>query len=144
MSNEIVINGNVRIPESELEFRFSTSSGPGGQHANKAETKVTLLFDVAHSPSLDTKSRTLLMNRLGSRLDKEGVLQISAQDSRSQHRNRETAVARFQQLLANALKPRKRRRKTRPSKAANERRLAEKKRRGRRKRERSRDWRNYQ
>lgn len=139
MAEEIVINHSVRIPESELKFRFATSSGPGGQHVNKAETRVTLLFDVANSPSLDDNARALIMKRLASRIDKEGVLQISVQESRSQHRNRETAVSRFQSLLAAALKPRKRRRPTRPSKAANERRLAEKKKRGQRKKER-REW----
>lgn len=136
----VFINDKTRIPVSELHFHFSTSSGPGGQHVNKAETRVTLLFDVANSPSLTEAQRKQVMQRLASRIDSSGVLQISSQASRSQYQNRETAVARFQQLLAEALKPRKARRKTRPGQAAIEQRLEEKRRRSERKRERSRDW----
>jgi ribosome-associated protein len=136
----IPIKRGLTIPASEITFRFSTSSGPGGQHANKSETRVTLLFDVAQSPSLTEAQRALIRQRLGSRLDSAGVLQISVQDSRSQHKNRETAVARFQSLLAAALAPRKQRRKTRPNQAAKEKRLQAKKRRGQLKKERGRDW----
>lgn len=139
-NSDIVINRGLTIPTSEITFRFSTSSGPGGQHANKSETRVTLLFDVAQSPSLTEEQRALIQQRLGSRLDSNGVLQISVQDSRSQHKNRETAVARFQSLLATALRPRKKRRKTRPSRSAQEKRLQSKKRRGQIKRDRGRDW----
>jgi ribosome-associated protein len=138
--SEISINRGLTIPAAELSFRFSTSSGPGGQHANKSETRVTLLFDVAQSPSLTEAQRALIRQRLKSRLDRSGVLQISVQDSRSQHKNRETAVARFQSLLAAALAPRKKRRKTRPSRAANEKRIQAKKQRGQRKQDRGRDW----
>ncbi len=136
----IFINEKVSIPVSELRFRFSTSSGPGGQHANRSATRVTLLFDVAHSPSLDEAGRARLLDKLASRLDKDGVLQIDAQESRSQYRNRETAVLRFQLILANALKQPKRRRKTKPSRTAIEKRLANKKKRGRRKQERRQTW----
>lgn len=139
-SETIVINNKITIPLSELDFRFSTSGGPGGQHANRAATKVTLLFDVAHSPSLDKETRARLLQKLDNRIDKQGVLQVQAQESRSQKQNRDTAVRRFQALLATALKRPKRRRKTKPSRAANERRLQKKKRRGRKKRDRSRDW----
>ncbi|MCZ7673032.1 MAG: aminoacyl-tRNA hydrolase [Chloroflexi bacterium] len=93
--DEIVINEKVRIPLSELQYRFSTSSGPGGQHTNKAATRVTLLFDVAQSPSLDDETRRILLKRLTAYLDKEGVLQLHVQDSRSQHQNREIANGRF-------------------------------------------------
>ena len=139
-NSDIVINRGLTIPASEISFRFSTSSGPGGQHANKSETRVTLLFDVAQSPSLTEAQRALIQQRLGSRLDSSGVLQISVQDSRSQHKNRETAVARFQAMLAAALAPRKKRRKTRPSRATQEKRLQTKKRRSQIKRDRGRDW----
>ncbi|MCI0396158.1 MAG: aminoacyl-tRNA hydrolase [Chloroflexi bacterium] len=138
--NVIRINDQVAISRSELSFRFSTSSGPGGQHVNKAETQVTLLFDVARSPSLDETIRQRLLARLATRLDKDGVLQISVQESRSQHQNRETAVARFQALLAEALKVRKKRRKSRPGQAAVERRLAEKKQRSQLKKNRGQKW----
>lgn len=136
----IPINDLVQIPVAELSFRFSTSSGPGGQHVNKTATKVTLLFDVANSPSLSEEVRARLLQKLGNRMDKEGVLQLQVQSSRSQHRNRDTAVSLFQQLLAEALKKQKKRRRTRPSLAAQERRLAEKKKRGERKRNRGKDW----
>lgn len=138
--NLLQINTKVSIPLAELQFRFSTSSGPGGQHANKVATKVTLLFDVAGSPSLDDASRQRLLTKLVNRIDKDGVLKLDVQESRSQHRNRETAVTRFQQLLATALNPQKKRRKTKPSRAAKERRLENKKKQGQRKQERSRKW----
>jgi ribosome-associated protein len=140
--NLIWINDSLSIPRAELGWRFDTSGGPGGQHANRSATRVTLLFDVAHSPSLDAETRARLLQRLQARLDRQGVLQISVQDSRSQQQNRETAVARFQTLLGAALARRKKRRPTRPSQAAQERRLAHKKNRGRRKQERRRDYSN--
>jgi ribosome-associated protein len=138
---DVILNDNLTIPGWELAFSYSPSGGPGGQHANRAATRVTLYFDVANSPSFSESQRRHLLKRLSSRLDQDGILQISAQDTRSQHRNREIALERLEKLLRNALKPRKRRRKTRPSAAANERRLRQKKQRGRLKRERSRDWR---
>ena len=138
--DDLFINEKLTIPGWELNFSFSPSGGPGGQHANRAATRATLFFDVANSPSLDDKQRRRIMQRLHSRIDQDGILQVSAQDTRSQHQNRDLARERFQELLQKALKPRKHRRKTRPSRAANERRLEEKKRRGYRKRQRSRDW----
>lgn len=139
--DNVVVNNNLTIPSWELTFSFSPSGGPGGQHANKAATRVTLFYDVANSPSLTEAQRKRLLKRLDSRLDQDGILQLNAQDTRSQHRNRQIVLERFEELLREALKPRKRRRKTRPSRAANERRLREKKRRGRIKRDRGRDWR---
>jgi ribosome-associated protein len=136
----LIINQDVQIPLAELIFRFTVSSGPGGQHANKAATQVTLSFDVANSPSLDEASRARLLAKLANRLDKEGVLQISVQDSRSQVQNRATAVARFQQLVADALKVAKKRQPTRPSRAAHERRLQSKRRRGQIKQQRRSPW----
>lgn len=136
----VPINEAVQIPLAELSFRFSTSSGPGGQHVNKTATKVTLLFDVANSPSLPDEVRERLLIKLANRIDKEGMLQLHVQSSRSQHRNRDTAVALFQQLLAEALKKEKKRRRTKPSAAAQEKRLDEKKKRSERKKERRKDW----
>lgn len=138
---DVILNDNLTIPDWELAFSYSPSGGPGGQHANRAATRVTLYFDVANSPSFNESQRKRLLKRLSSRLDQDGMLQLTAQDTRSQHRNREIVLERFEQMLRKALKPRKRRRKTRPSAAANERRLRQKKQRGRLKRERSRDWR---
>ena len=141
MSEEdLFINDKLTIAGWELNFSFSPSGGPGGQHANRAATRATLIFDVVNSPSLDERQRHRIQKRLRSRIDQDGLLQVSAQDTRSQHQNRDLARERFQALLQKALKRRKRRRKTQPSRAANERRLEEKKRRGYRKRQRSRDW----
>lgn len=140
--NWIHINQHLRIPESELRFRFSTSGGPGGQHANRSETRVTLLFDVAGSPSLPEYTRARLMEKLANRLDKEGVLRVDVQDSRSQHQNRETAIARFQAILAHALIVMKKRRPSKPGRAQKQRRLDEKKRQGKKKQDRSQRWQN--
>jgi len=126
MAEIIVINQHLSIPVSELAFRYSTSSGPGGQHANRSATRVTLLFDVAQSASLDGLTRQRLLKKLAPRLDKNGILRLDVQDSRSQHRNLETAVARFQALLAAALIKRKKRKPTKPSRQAIENRLSEK------------------
>lgn len=136
----IIINEKLSIPVTELQFRFSTSSGPGGQHVNRSETRVTLLFDIAQSSSLDEPTRIRLLSRLSPRLDKDGVLQIHVQDTRSQHQNREIAIGRFQILLAEALKERKRRRPTRPNRAAIERRLTDKKQRSQIKKGRGQRW----
>ena len=140
LENVVTINEKVSIPIAELQFRFATSSGPGGQHVNKAETKAILLFDVANSPSLDETTRARLLQKLANRLDKDGVLQIQAQQSRSQHRNRELAIARFQKLLFEALKPVKKRRKTKPSRAAIKKRLDDKKKLSQRKQSRRQKW----
>jgi ribosome-associated protein len=138
--NKIHICEELIIPLSELRFRFTTGSGPGGQHANRAATRVTLFFDIAQSPSLNEATRALLMQKLATRLDSEGVLRVEAQDSRSQWQNRETAVARFQVLLADALKRRKKRKETKPTQASKEKRVADKKKRGGLKQDRSKKW----
>ena len=130
MANEIIINNNVRIPITELQFRFARSGGKGGQNVNKVETKVELLFDVSSSPSFTDEQRALIQERLTSQIDAAGVLHIVAQESRSQWRNRELAVERFVELLHKALKPKKKRVKTKTPQAAKERRMEEKKRRG--------------
>lgn len=139
-SDLIVINDKLALPAAELQFRFTTGGGPGGQHVNKTATRVTLLFDVANSPSLDEATRACLLDRLASRLDRRGVLHVDVQESRSQWQNRATAVARLQQLLAEALTVQPERRPTRPSRRARQERLAEKKRHGAVKQERRRRW----
>lgn len=136
----IKINDDISIPESELNFRFDTSGGPGGQHANRSATRVTLLFDVANSPSLDDESRARLLKELSHNLDKNGVLHISVHDTRSQKQNREIAESRFMVLMADALAEKKERVKTKPSKAASEKRKAERKKRSQIKKERRTDW----
>jgi len=138
--NTIKINERISIPISELKLQFSTSSGPGGQHANRSATRVTLLFDIVSSPSLDEVSRARLLEKLTRRLDKQGVLRIQAQDSRSQTQNRNIAISRLMTLLADALVEPKQRVETQLPKVAQEKRLAEKKKQSRRKQERGADW----
>jgi ribosome-associated protein len=123
----IIINDRLAIPATELEFRFSRSSGPGGQHVQRSDTRVELLFDVAGSPSLTAEQRARILSRLGNQIDGEGVLRVVSSTTRSQLENREEAVKRFQALLASALRQHKRRIATKPSVAAREARLTEKK-----------------
>ena len=126
----IIINSELQLPLSEVQYRFVRSSGPGGQHVNKTATQVELLFDVAHSPSLTDTQRQRLLTQLRNLIDQAGVLHLTAQSERSQLRNREVVTARFQELLAAALRVPKKRKRTRPSAAAQERRLQRKKQRG--------------
>lgn len=134
--NAVRITDTVSIPISELQFRFARSSGPGGQHVNRSATQVELLFDVAGSPSLDEVQRRRVLRKLKSRIDKEGVLHLISQETRSQFRNREEVVERFQELMREALRVPKSRRPTRPSRGARERRLEDKRRRSGTKRDR--------
>lgn len=131
------IDDSLLIPREELTFTTARSSGPGGQHVNKVETRVTLRFDVAASPSLDEEQRRRIREALATRINKAGVLLVSAQAHRSQLANRELAVERFAALLRDALAETPERRPTRPSRTARRRRLEIKRRRGRLKRERS-------
>ncbi len=126
----IRINPRLEIPESELSFSASRSSGPGGQNVNKVSSRVTLRFDLEESPSLTDEQKRRLRRRLSSRLTKEGVLQLDSQRHRSQSANREDAVARFQELLRKALAPRRRRIATSVPRSSRRRRLQRKKRRG--------------
>ena len=126
------------IPESEVKLRFSRSSGPGGQNVNKRDTQVEVLFDVANSPSLGPRQRSRIMSKLGNRIDSAGVLHLVVSDERTQGRNRGLALERFAALIDKALKPDPpKRRPSRPSKAAVERRLDSKKRRSSTKRHRA-------
>jgi len=120
------INPGVSIPLAELRFRFSRSSGPGGQHVQKSSTRVELLFDVAHSPSLTEAQQARVLKRLAGYVDSAGALHLVAQSERSQWRNRKEAVARFQALMHKALRRRRRRKPTRPTATSRERRLRKK------------------
>lgn len=126
----LVITPALAIPRAELRFRTSRSGGPGGQHVNKVETKVELLFDLANSPSVTEDQRATLAYALGSWLDNEGVMHVTSEQYRSQLRNREDAVTRFVSLVQQALRPRKARRPTRVPRGAHEERLHTKKARG--------------
>jgi ribosome-associated protein len=117
------------VPDAELSFRSSRAGGPGGQHVNKASTRVEVRWDVLHSPSLDEARRRLLLKRLGSRISASGILRVVASGRRSQLQNRLAAVERLRALVARALHEAPPRRPTRPPRTARERRLAQKRRR---------------
>lgn len=127
--NEIRITRELAIPLSELEFRFSRSGGPGGQRVNRRETRVELLFDIQHSPSLNDAQRARLLTRLASHIDSEGILRIVATTYRSQLRNREEALERFVQLLRRGLHVPRQRFPTKPSPQSIQQRLEQKRRR---------------
>ena len=127
----------LAIPAEEIEFSTSRSSGPGGQHVNVTESRVTLWFDLEASPSLDQGQKARIRERLAGRLGKDGRLRLSVQSERSQHQNKAAALELFAALLAQALAPRKKRRPTRPTKASKERRLDAKRRRSVVKRQRA-------
>lgn len=132
MTDDLRVSGSLRIPLAELEWKFSRSGGPGGQHANTADTRAEVRFDVEGSPSLGPRQRARLLDRLGP------VVRVVASDSRSQARNRELALERLAARLAEALHIERTRRPTRPSKGAKERRLEAKRQQGERKRMRAR------
>ncbi|MFL6195259.1 MAG: alternative ribosome rescue aminoacyl-tRNA hydrolase ArfB [Thermoanaerobaculia bacterium] len=133
----IPITQDLAIPDEEVSYATSRSGGPGGQNVNKLETRVTLRFDLAGSPSLTEEQKARLGERLATRITKEGVLQVSSQKHRTQAANREAAVERFAELLRENLREEAPRKKTRPSRAAKARRLDAKRRQSQRKRERS-------
>jgi ribosome-associated protein len=128
MEDGLKVTRDTVIPLDEIELRASRSSGPGGQHANVTASRIEAVFDVEASQALSDAQRKLLRDRLGDRVT------AVAQDARSQARNREIALERLRVKLAEGLVKPKPRRPTRPSKAAKERRLEDKRRRSERKR----------
>ncbi|HWM90283.1 MAG TPA: alternative ribosome rescue aminoacyl-tRNA hydrolase ArfB [Thermoanaerobaculia bacterium] len=133
----IPITDDLAIPDEEVSFATSRSGGPGGQNVNKLETRVTVRFDVASSPSLSEEQRQRLQERLATRITRSGVLHVASQKHRTQGENREAALARLVELMAEALREETPRRTTRVPRSAKRRRVDAKKRRGQRKRERS-------
>ncbi len=125
----IEIQEDLSIPEDEVTFAFSRSGGPGGQNVNKVSTRATLYFDVRNSPSLSEERKTLIMERLAGRIDKEGVLRVVSQRYRTQGENREETVRRFAELLRGALEIKRARKKTRTPFSAHRERLEKKKKR---------------
>jgi len=128
--------GAPPIDEDELRFTYSRSSGPGGQNVNRVQTRVTLTFDVPESKCLTDAQKRRIALRLATRMNREGVLRVVSQRHRTQEGNRRAAVERFHELIAEALKRKKLRRKTKVSKAARRRRVEQKRRRGEIKRRR--------
>jgi ribosome-associated protein len=127
----IRINSRLSIPDDEISFTFSRSSGPGGQNVNKLNTRVTLLFDVARSSSLSDTHRERILDRLATRISRGGILRVVSQKHRTQKMNRQAATERFAELLQDALTPRRRRKKTTVPAAVRKKRLDDKKRRSR-------------
>jgi ribosome-associated protein len=127
VGGDLVVSRELTVPATEIEVRVSTSRGAGGQHANRSLTRVTVSFDATHSPSLTDEQRALVVERLGP------VVRASAEDERSQVRNRQLALDRLAGRLRDALRRDPPRRPTRPSRGADERRLAEKRRQSERK-----------
>ncbi|MFH9723173.1 alternative ribosome rescue aminoacyl-tRNA hydrolase ArfB [Streptomyces sp. NPDC017254] len=141
MAGPYPIRGSVSLPEAELHWRFSRSSGPGGQHVNTSDSQVELRFDLAATEALPEVWKARALERLATRLV-NGVVTVRSSEHRSQWRNRETAAVRLAALLAEATAPPpKPRRPTKIPRGINERRLREKKQRSETKRTRqSRDW----
>jgi ribosome-associated protein len=122
-SGDVAVTAGLVLTAGELQWRYSTSGGPGGQHANTSNTRAEVVLDIASSPSLDDSQRQRLLDRIGPRLT------VAADDTRSQHRNRELALARLVGRLQEALRDDPVRRPSRPSRGAKERRLQAKRRR---------------
>jgi len=126
---DLEIDDSLVIPANELTWRFSRSSGPGGQHVNTTDTRVELSWRIMRSTVLDEQRRDLLIERLGSRAT-DGVLTVSASEFRSQLRNREAARDKLAAAVRRALRPRRTRRPTKPTRGSRRRRLEEKRKRG--------------
>jgi len=136
---DIIITPALTIPRAELQFRASRAGGPGGQHVNTSSTRVELLWDLTHSTVVSDEQRGRLLTKLAARLDAAGMVRVVASDRRSQSQNRDAAAERLAVLVRQALIVPRKRRPTRPTRASREQRLADKRKRGERKRDRRRD-----
>jgi len=122
----------INIPQAsalfnELAFTTSRSSGPGGQNVNKVNSKVTLKFDVVHSLLLTGNEKLLILQKLRTKITKDGVLIITSQDKRSQLENKDEVILKLNQLFVKTFTPKKKRKATKPSKAAARKRIGDKK-----------------
>ena len=127
----ITISDDILIPEDELTFTASRSSGPGGQNVNKVSTRMTLCFDLENSPSFSEDQKARIREKMATRITKTGMLRITAQKHRNQAANRDLALERFIALINDALTETPPRRPTRISRQARQQRLADKKHRSR-------------
>ncbi|MFL5402705.1 MAG: alternative ribosome rescue aminoacyl-tRNA hydrolase ArfB [Gemmatimonadales bacterium] len=127
--NSLQVSPDLRLPLAELDYRASRSGGPGGQHVNTSSTRIEVWWDIAGSPTLTPEQRAQLLERLRPRLDSSGRLRLVSSGTRSQLRNREDVTERLQSVVAAALAPRKKRKATKPSRAAKAARLEAKRRR---------------
>jgi ribosome-associated protein len=129
MRDGLRINRSVTIPAEELDWRFTASGGPGGQHANRSATRAEVTWNVRTSRALGPRQRERLIFRLGSRLNADGTLRVVSDRRRSQLRNREAALTRLAEIVRSALEPEARRIQTQPTEASRRRRLEAKRRR---------------
>ena len=113
--------------KSEIKYKFSRSSGPGGQSVNKLSTQVELLFDIGSSIVLNEDQKLTILEKLKSRITKDGILSLKSDETRSQLKNKEVVISRFFKLIEDALKPVKKRKPTKRRKASVEKRLRNKK-----------------
>ncbi|MDI3195827.1 alternative ribosome rescue aminoacyl-tRNA hydrolase ArfB [Pseudarthrobacter sp. AL07] len=135
---DLEVSPALTIPASELRWRFSRSSGPGGQHVNTTDSRAKLSWNIAGSAALSDDQRQMLLTRLGPRLV-AGIITVASSEQRSQLRNRETALAKLTELVAEGLAPDgPKRRATKPTRGSNRRRLAAKEQRSTTKRQRQR------
>ena len=118
---------NKRTLYTELKFKAIRSGGPGGQHANKVSSKVILFFDVQNTKAFTEEELQLLFKNLRHKLTKENILVLSSEETRSQHKNKEIVLDKFDEIILNALKSPKKRKPTKPSKASIKKRLESKK-----------------
>ena len=125
----IVVDGMLQIPDDEVSFVASRSAGPGGQNVNKVSSRMTLRFDVDNSQALSPDQRMRIRAKLGSRINKEGIFQVTSQRTRSQELNRVDALSRFAQLIRGALRTETPRIRTRATRSSQETRLEKKRKR---------------
>lgn len=137
LENSVFVNGSLSIPRDELDVRVSRSSGAGGQHVNKTSSRVEIFWNIDKSRAVTAEQRARLLDKLASRLTSDGSVRVVASDTRSQTRNRELAEQRLAELVARSLIIPRKRKPTKPSKAAKEARLEAKRHQSSKKRERS-------
>jgi ribosome-associated protein len=125
----LTITSTISIPDEDLRFTFSRSSGPGGQNVNKVNSKATLHFAVRTSPSIPDGIRERFLQKFGSRLTNDGDIVITSQESRDQPKNIDSCLEKLRQMILEVLHPPKKRRPTKPSKGSKRRRVEAKKRR---------------